>query len=860
MTRDPLELLQRMVPLQTAAFSAFHEAESAKRAGSYDEAAAAYERFIDLGTQHLHLAHEFNRVAPSPTETSPIARPVVNALTTLADVRQAQGRRDRADQLREQALVLAREELGETGAIEVDRSRVASLIAEARFPEALVTLARVRDALERSGDALALARVTLDLADLLQWLGDHERALVEIERAEAAVRPLLPGRRPTHQDVLAAMFDALGAIAQGGTGRAAEDTAQLMRIATEIDFFRGLVCRAAGRWDDAERHFAAVLHDYEQLGSGDAIRYQLASIRLGQRRFADALTLADRLEPVFRANAAFRPKLAPLLRIRAAALTGLGRATEAADVIAEAVADHDRHYDPDVLWRLQQTQAEVFDAMGRAEKALDAYGSAIETVVSLRKAPLGHRLDSTYLADKIPLFERAIDRACAAGRARRCATFIERIKSRTLLASLSAPPTGPPPDDDAEQTRFDAVTLELDALEYSAYREGWSDVLRQDRAALLDERRDLLERIRFSDPRWRALTQAVTPDLDAVAQRLATRGHAALTLFLRAADIVSVLVHDGQWLAGRVALDDEVRGALEAYEHNLTLDEPDPEMFDLSAAKGIHADRLIPRELLTRALGAQAIVIAPHGVLHLVPWAGLRLDGQRLFESVAIAVVPNLACIPALDADPVAQPRIALFGPPDYADLPGMDPLQGAVREMQQLRERYGTRIARSVQGAAADEAAFADLARLADADDVILHIASHAEADPDEPMYGGFLFTGSRVDAAEIVRARPRFPEVVLSGCATGWRPRAVAGVQITGDEILGLPGAFLEAGARNVLVSIPRAFDNPSRRFMVQYHDERRAGHAPVEAFRRTQCSLLAEDVYPPFSWVGFTMYGCR
>jgi hypothetical protein len=45
-----------------------------------------------------------------------------------------------------------------------------------------------------------------------------------------------------------------------------------------------------------------------------------------------------------------------------------------------------------------------------------------------------------------------------------------------------------------------------------------------------------------------------------------------------------------------------------------------------------------------------------------------------------------------------------------------------------------------------------------------------------------------------------------------------------------------------------------------MVQYHDERRAGHAPVEAFRRTQCSLLAEDVYPPFSWVGFTMYGCR
>ena len=74
-------------------------------------------------------------------------------------------------------------------------------------------------------------------------------------------------------------------------------------------------------------------------------------------------------------------------------------------------------------------------------------------------------------------------------------------------------------------------------------------------------------------------------------------------------------------------------------------------------------------------------------------------------------------------------------------------------------------------------------------------------------------LVIDGKVDAAELADTHVRYDEVVLSACSTGWRPQAAQGIELSGDDVLGLPGALLEAGARAVVVSIPKAADEATR-----------------------------------------------
>jgi CHAT domain-containing protein len=123
--------------------------------------------------------------------------------------------------------------------------------------------------------------------------------------------------------------------------------------------------------------------------------------------------------------------------------------------------------------------------------------------------------------------------------------------------------------------------------------------------------------------------------------------------------------------------------------------------------------------------------------------------------------------------------------------------------------------------------------------------------------LNSGLLLTDGKIDAAEISRCRMKYEEVVLSACASGYRPTAIEGVPLTGDDVVGLPGAFLEAGARAVLVSITKARDDAALHFMTLYHEERARGARPLVALQQTQKELLASGEYPPYVWVGFTAY---
>ena len=408
----------------------------------------------------------------------------------------------------------------------------------------------------------------------------------------------------------------------------------MVRASLEVNYYRGLIYKSLHRYDDAELLFHQVLPAYEKLGVGAAIEFQFVAIALARGENQKALDYSRKLEPVFKKNVSLQPKLAALLKLQAEALHNQLFNEKALIQLDQAIHDlTQKYYDPDELWKLYQLKGHILSSTGNLQKALDEYIKSANIVNSLRRAPLGYRLDSTYLKDKYPLFFEAIELACSLKEGSECCNLMEMIKSRTLTATLSIPSTMAGTSqlkDKAHQ-----LTTELEALEYKAFRgEISANEVRTRSVQLRDQRDQVIQQIRFSDPRWRNLTEPIPFDLNAISDLLLKKKFCAISLFYNADRIISVLIKEKECFISEVTVDDEVKQSFEVYLQNLNGREyhTNPLLFDPSESLSIGARHFIAPELLDRALKSEGLIIVPHGPLHLLPWSGLIYNGRRLFE------------------------------------------------------------------------------------------------------------------------------------------------------------------------------------------------------------------------------------
>ena len=298
---------------------------------------------------------------------------------------------------------------------------------------------------------------------------------------------------------------------------------------------------------------------------------------------------------------------------------------------------------------------------------------------------------------------------------------------------------------------------------------------------------------------------------------------------------------------------------LAEYAGNLSKESPNIFKHDLSDYCGTQATDLIPKELFETALSADLLVVVPHGVLHLLPWAALKHKGKRLFEYLPVAISPNVGLLAGSVSS--ARPRsVSLLGVAEYPGLKHLEGLPSAALELADIGTIYNS-AGIPVQGprldADATEAGYHALIGGITGGDHVLHLSCHGTMVRGEPMNSGLLLFDGKLDAAEVASKPFPFDEVVLSACSTGWRPTDVAGVVLNADEILGIPGAFLEAGARSVLVSISKAEGKAARALTTHYHRRRVAGDTPLKAMRAAQMHMLSAG-FSPATWAGFSLYG--
>lgn len=131
------------------------------------------------------------------------------------------------------------------------------------------------------------------------------------------------------------------------------------------------------------------------------------------------------------------------------------------------------------------------------------------------------------------------------------------------------------------------------------------------------------------------------------------------------------------------------------------------------------------------------------------------------------------------------------------------------------------------------------------------LHVASHASAAIDNPMFSEILLNDGPFYAFDLFDQPVRKQLVTLAACQTG-RP----GVLHAGQSY-GLAEAFVSQGARAVLSSLWTVDDQITRLFMTDFYGRIRHGdgihHAWTEAM--TQIKETSEN---PYNWAPFVLVG--
>ena len=307
--------------------------------------------------------------------------------------------------------------------------------------------------------------------------------------------------------------------------------------------------------------------------------------------------------------------------------------------------------------------------------------------------------------------------------------------------------------------------------------------------------------------------------------------------------------------------------------------------------------RLIPK---TDDAGGRTrhVIFIPDGPLFYLPFSMLpdpaSQDGAPLIASKDVSYLPSVAMLTQSGArgDFVAH-RLAILADPVFnandprlhgggalrAGVASGTTLEGELtrsterNNVQLLSRLPGTREeAQTVRSAAIgadvfmalDTDANRELVMSGVLDDYdVIHFATHAILDADEPALSGIVLSGVTATGApmprflrsqDVAALRLNADLVVLSGCETG------LGRVVDSEGVVGLSQAFFRAGARQVVSSLWRIPDRATATLMEHfYRGIYQDGLEPKSALREAQLAMRQSRWWrDPYYWAGFVVQG--
>lgn len=781
---------------------------------------------------------------------------------------------ERAQDLHEQ--IAGRES---AGWLRAEQNRAIILRNLGRFEESIAASNRARERLQRGGQRIEAARAQQNLAITYYVLGRYNEALEML----GAVRDtfLDDGRQ---RDALLAELFISDCLLQLRRFRAVLETCRDVRalfgeLGAQFEVAQALVNEAVA-YAGLEEYAAAMASLEEaralfvEIGNATWVAtadLEKANVLLRQEQYEACLAAAETCAAVFRKQGVpVAEAQANLVAARAAA--ALEQRETAHRLLQRARAFAGEQDIPTLLYQshylLGTLQEHEAPSPSGLEAAMEGYEQAIFHLERLQgRLMVEFRAD--FLEDKEAVYRDAVTVSLDLARPAQALAYAERAKSRALLDLLAFRlDLGLEAREPADQTLVsELVDLRAERDRLLRRWESGEGTGERGAAALSDQAQaqqevvaleqritDLWHRllIRNADyardaALWQVRTEAAQPYLDEetlLLEYFVARDE--LVLFLvTAGDVDAVRLPDPMgrvqqllqllWLNLKAAARAEA-GRLERLEEN---------------ARGLlhRLYRLLLEPVAERLAAYERLIIVPHGALHYLPFHALH-DGRRyLLEQLEVSYLPGASFLHYC--------RQAQRAPGGLL----------AVGHSYQGRLAHTLHEARTIAGrwqgdVLLEEEATRDGLREKAPGRRVLHLATHGDFRPDNPLFSGLALADGWLTTLDIFNLRLRASLVTLSACQTG---RSVVG---GGDELLGLMRAFLSAGAASLALSLWAVEDRSTAEMMETFYDALAAGQSKGAALRRAQRDFLeaarAERATAdtprthPYYWAPFYLVG--
>jgi CHAT domain-containing protein len=514
---------------------------------------------------------------------------------------------------------------------------------------------------------------------------------------------------------------------------------------------------------------------------------------------------------------------------------------------------------PEALTRL----AAVFEREGDRQRAVDTLRQAVDAVEALQEHLQLEQLVASWNSRQAPLYAQVVDQLHGLGRDDEAFDYAERSRARAFLNQLGnhrLAADKAPPELAAAIYRVRQHLVELESWRKRGRPADVAESMpagpampSRDRGEEEDltrhEYESLLERLRQANPEYASLVSVQTSKLDQIQRQVLDPQTTLVEYFVMERKTLVWVVNRDDVHCVELPVSAEKLHHDVFYLRNLIAEH---DAAARATAGGLYEALFAP---VARFVRHSSLVIVPHGPLHYLPFAALwnQGNGRYMIEDFDLTLSPSASALRFVAAK--RKPgggRLLALGNPDGS-------LGQAEREVQQVASLYESS---PHIGGEARESLVHDAAPTVG----ILHLAAHAYYNDVHPLFTYVALAADTTAATNDERADGKLHVyeiydldlraaslVVLSDCNTALGPRD------NGDDVVGLPRAFLYAGASSVVSTLWKLDDPASSAVMEKFYRRLRQGDSTSKALRQAQLDLLADPAWKdPYFWAAFTLTG--
>lgn len=245
------------------------------------------------------------------------------------------------------------------------------------------------------------------------------------------------------------------------------------------------------------------------------------------------------------------------------------------------------------------------------------------------------------------------------------------------------------------------------------------------------------------------------------------------------------------------------------------------------------------------------LIVISDKKLTQIPFEMLEIDGKLLLEKMNVSYAGSVQLY-------LVQKKLAMDKKNSkywtgFAPAYKTNQLPNNQTEVQHISELTN---GNTIIGAAATKNKFLEEAPKA----AVLHLATHSEFDPINPMLSKMYFydgeDSGELTASEVYNLDLNAKLVVLSACNTG------LGKIESGDGVMSISRAFTYAGVSSTIMSLWKVSDKETSDLMVYFYKNLNQSQSKNEALRNAKLEYLQNtqetELKHPYYWAGFVISG--